>query len=315
MHGGRRLLALVCLAAVAFSLECGSDEGPGPEPARLTINPRDTELEASSSQGFTADVGGQPIYDASWYVNGVRGGRPETGMISVAGLFVAPSEVPAGGYVTLAARAVVEGASYRDSIRVTITKPAGTPYVTVSPDTVAVIEFDMVAFYASMPDCTSDDVTWSLERLWGSTYSLGSISPSGAYEAPSGVDNTFAAMVKATSVGYPGKIGIGKIVFYPSDWPDIQLEGFTESLDVPSSATIQAANCGGAVGGQAVQGLDTGGEWIKVPVYIPLDGVYRAYVRFQSQPADTLGVRVTMEDCGAPAPESEFVLTGGDGLG
>lgn len=315
MRNARGLLALVCCTAVVFSLQCGSDEGPGPEPVHLTISPRDMDLGASSSQQFTADVGGQPVVDANWFVNGVRGGNPETGMVTAVGLYISPSDVPSGDYVTLTARAVVEGISYRDSIRVTITKPAGTPCVTVSPDTVAVIQLDVVVFSDSVPDCASDSVTWSLSRLWGSNYSLGSISPAGVYEAPPSGSNSFAVMVQASSVGCPTKVGIAKVVFYPSDWPDIELESFNDSFDVPGSATIQAASCGGASGGRVVEGLDNGGEWVKVPVYIPVAGVYQVFVRCQTEAGDTIGVRVTMEDCGAPVPETDFVLYGGDGLG
>jgi hypothetical protein len=180
---------------------------------------------------------------------------------------------------------------------------------------VSVIDLGVVGFSGSVSNCASSEVTWSLARLWGSTDDLGTISPRGVYEAPTGIANSFAVMVKATGVDCPTKVGIAKVVFYPSEWPDIQLESFTESLDAPGSAPIQAATCGGAVGGLAVQGLDTGGEWIKVPIYIPLAGVYRAFVRFQSMPGDTIAVRVAMEGCGTPVPESDFILTGGYGLG
>ena len=309
----RGLLALVCGTALAFSLQCGSDEGPGPQPDRLNISPGDMTLGASSSQEFTADVGGQPA-SPNWYVDGVRGGNPEKGMITGSGLYVAPSEVPSGGYVFLTAKVVME-TTLKDSVRLTITKPAGTPYVTVSPDTAAVVQFQVVEFSGDVSDCASGDVTWSLSRLWGSAPLLGNISSEGVYVGPPNGSNIFAVMVKATSVDCPTKVGIAKVVFYPSDWPDIELETFTESNDSTGSAPIKVATCGGASGGLVVEGLDRAGEWIKVPVYIPVAGDYQAFVRCQTEDGATLGVRVTMEDGGTPTPEADFTLAGGDGLG
>lgn len=313
MHVVRRLLVLACAAAVAFSLRCGSDEGPGPPPTRLTISPRDITVSVSSRQEFTAEADGRPAVP-SWYVDGIRGGHPDKGMIDVNGLYVAPADIPSGGYVTVTARATFETV-LKDSVRVTISKPAGTPCVTVLPDTIPVVPFGIVEFHALVSDCATEAVTWSLSRLWGSALDLGDISEIGVYEAPAGGSNVFAVMVQATSVDCPAKRGIAKVVFYPTDWPDIQLESYTESNDSAGSAPIRAAQCGGAVGGWVVEGLDREGEWVSVPVYVASSGQYRALVRCQTDSLITIVARVAMEGCGTPVPEAEFVLTGGDGLG
>lgn len=305
---------LACGLAALLLAQCGTDEGPGPKPGTLAISPGQADLTASSIQQFVATVGEDSV-DVIWQVGGVLGGAPGTGMITSGGLYVAPSEVPQLGYAMLVAKELSDTA-VTDTAWIHVTKPAGTTYVTVSPDTVSVVPFGQIEFSGVVSDCSSGEVTWSVSHLWGPVSAIGTVSQEGFYEAPGDAAAEFAVMITATSADCPDKAGIAMVKYHPSSWPNIELEDYTASYDDPSgSLTIRAPYCSGASGEKAVQGLDYPGEWIKVPVYIPHAGEYRVVVNYQATIGDDIRVRVGIEGCGTPTPECDFVLDQGKGIG
>jgi hypothetical protein len=305
------VLAAAGLAAM-FAIHCGTDEGP--DVGELVIVPSDAVVQASSGQLFGAEVDGVQK-TVSWYVNGVQGGTPETGLITTDGYYIAPSEVPNGGGVTLRARAVSDTV-LEASTTVTVERGDGAVYVTVAPDTVTLTAGEAVTFSSDVFECSSDSVVWSVGRLWGSSSSLGSISSTGLYQPPPSFNNDFAVAVRATSFDCPGKVGLARVLVYvgPKAF-SVQMEDFTSSYDVPYSTPIAAASCGGAIGGKAVKGLDNPGEWIRLVVEVPSAGTYQAFLRYQAETGVVLQAKVSMEEAGDPTPEADFVLDEGAGIG
>jgi hypothetical protein len=307
-----RTLAVVASAAVLlFTLQCGTDQGPGGE---IVISPGDVMLEVSGNEQFTASRDDQSA-SVAWYVDGVWGGTPETGTITTDGFFIAPSAIPAGGSVELSARAVADPA-VRGAVTVEIVKPAGTAYVTVSPDTVSLLAAGTVDFASEVFDCASQNVVWSIERLWGEPASPGVITSVGQYAAPLSINRNFAVVVKALSLGCPTKTGIARVVVYaqPRSF-DVELEQFSSSFNQPGSNVIKPVGCSNASGGLAVSGLDNPGEWIKVVFTIPVSGTYEARVRYQGPDGFMTGVEIKIEDCTTPVPQAEFTLDEGVGVG
>jgi hypothetical protein len=300
---------LVSLAAM--TLQCGSDQGPG---EGLTIVPGSVTLEASSYTQFTADYGGITL-QVRWYVDGIRGGTPEKGMITSTGLYVAPANIPPGGAVTLRAEALADTIPGSDAT-LWITKPDLTPYVIVSPETSSVWASDEVQFTSQVVNCAEDSVVWSIAKVYGNPPSQGDILTDGRYIAPSAPKSKFALLVKATSVGCNTKIGIATVVVYASrDTFSVEMEDFTEKNDIGGAPGIRPEDCGSASGGEAVRGMDKVGEWIRVPVTVPASGTYQPYLHYQANAGNITAVSLEMIGCGSSQAAVNFMLEEGDGMG
>jgi len=306
-----RLLWILGLAALAgATLQCGSDTGPG---QGLSILPGDTSLQVSSSQQFAADYGGSSVA-VRWYVDGIRGGSIEKGIVTAAGLYVAPAEVPSGATVTLRAESVADTVA-AGSVKITITKPSLTPCVIVSPETSSVGASDQIQFSSQVTNCAKDSVTWAIDKVYGNPVSPGDISSGGLYIAPSEPAFKFAVLVKAASINCPGKIGIATIVVYAQrDTFSVEMEAYTDKHDIGSS-NIHAQGCGAASGGSAVLGMDNAGEWIKVPFTVPATGTYQPYLYYQSMGTGTIMASMELSDCGGSQARVSFTLDQGDGIG
>ncbi|MFH1220330.1 MAG: hypothetical protein V1694_07730 [Candidatus Eisenbacteria bacterium] len=313
MRTMRTLWAALFAASLLVTLQCGEDKGPGPSPEQLVVTPDSVTLAASSSQEFVATYGSEtPLVD--WYVEGIQGGTPGKGMITPEGLYTGPHAVPPGGYVTLRARAVAD-TTLEGSAWITIVLPQDEPYVVVSPETAPASPGDTVDFSAIVSYCDPDSVIWSVIPVWGDPVSVGGISPRGKYVAPATTDMDFAVLVKATSLTCPEKAGIARVTVYaPAREFSIEMEDFTESHNIGGFSII-GGECNGASGGKAVDGMDREGEWIKVPVRIPVSGAYQAFLQYQAGVGDTMEVSIEIVGCGSPDPSAVFDVDHGAEIG
>jgi len=314
MRKTRTLWAALFAASLLVTLQCGEDKGPGPSPEHLVLTPDSITLDASSSQEFVATYGSEtPLVD--WYVEGIQGGNPAKGMITPEGLYTGPHAVPPGGYVTLRARAVAD-TTLEGSVRIRIVLPQAEPYVVVSPETAPASPGDTVDFSATVYNCSPDSVIWSVVPVWGDPVSPGEISSRGKYIAPATTDMDFAVLVKATSLTCPEKAGIAEVRVYASAREfSIEMEDFTESYNIEGTYPIYGHACSGASGGEAVDGIDSLGEWIGVPVRIPVSGTYQAFLQYQSRAGDTTEISIEIEGCGSPNPSAVFDVNHGAGIG
>jgi hypothetical protein len=78
-----------------------------PQPFRvlgdLAVAPATASLGTTATQQFDATEGGAPTTNVTWAVNGVVGGDPGVGTISVQGLYTAPATIAALQTVTISA--------------------------------------------------------------------------------------------------------------------------------------------------------------------------------------------------------------------
>jgi uncharacterized protein (DUF1800 family) len=83
---------------------------PPPPPPAVTINvsPSATSVAVATTKQFQATVGNSADQTVVWKVNGLAGGSTGTGIISDAGLFTAPDNVPPTGIVTVSATSVAD---------------------------------------------------------------------------------------------------------------------------------------------------------------------------------------------------------------
>jgi hypothetical protein len=314
-------LRLACVLALAgsvlVSLRCGEDKGPGPQP-HLVVIPDSPSIEISSSQAFEVDFDGQTP-GVTWYVNGIQGGDPWTGMITTEGVYVAPDSVPsldgfAPGSVMLEAVAV-EDATVRGEAAILITRTDTTAFVTVAPDTATVLVGDSLEFSSDVSGCESTDVVWSIAVVAGDPDSIGMIRANGTYVAPPALGATFDLMVRATSEGRPDKSGVAKVLVAGVAKPfDVELEDYTGYLNL-GARPIAVAYCGAASKDHAVEGLDLSGEYVEVPMRVPGTGTYVASVWYSAGSGTSIEVQVTVTDAGPSPQEADFVLDEGTGIG
>ncbi len=304
-------LTLVVLISVALLVSsCGEDTGSNPQLPTLMLNVDSVTVDVSSTFQFTATLDGDAT-SVSWYVGGTAGGDPLHGMITTAGLYIAPGEpLPIGSHVSVTARAT-EDTTLTASAIVTIQE--NDVYLLIQPPMATVALGDSVEFVCYAYGCSADEIVWSVEKIWGSGAVTGYIRSNGTYVAPSLVDSSLALLVTATSPTCPNRIGIARVNLPGLPRPfDVELEDFTDSLSL--NGVIRRLSCGAASGGMAVWGLDATSEYVEVPMKVPATGQYVASVWYSANAGDTIRVSVAVVDCGAEQTE-EFVLDEGTGTG
>jgi hypothetical protein len=295
------LIALICLAALW--LQCGEQGETGPEVPAYGVTPDSVSLEVSSTQQFEVIFEGDPA-EVTWYVDGLRGGSPEVGMITPTGLFVAPPQVPEGDYVTVSAEI---GGVFRadESATVLVESGYGATFIEVDPDTVTVALGDSVRFSASPSGCPLDDSGWSVLDLFPSSAETGEIRPDGTYLAPWEGSSDRTLMVMVAAADCPGKVGLGEVFIEAPEAFKVQFENFTNSYGTGIDGTVACS------GGYAVTGLDTAGEWIEVPYEAPANGTYASRIHFQAGYRDTLRLVLTEGECvPSPPADIDFELVG-----
>src|SRR3979411_459836 len=79
---------------VWFVCGCGS-AGPPPQQIAVNVNPATITVRTGDTQQFFATVTGTSNLSVTWSVNGTPGGDTTNGIISPAGLYTPPAQVPA----------------------------------------------------------------------------------------------------------------------------------------------------------------------------------------------------------------------------
>jgi uncharacterized protein (DUF1800 family) len=116
---------------------------PPPPPITVVVSPAAANVATGMTQAFAATVAGTSNTGVSWSVNGIGGGNATLGTISSAGVYTAPSAVPAPATVTVRATSAAS-ASSTGQASVTITA-AGNPSPG-TPDLAAARLLEQAAF-------------------------------------------------------------------------------------------------------------------------------------------------------------------------
>jgi hypothetical protein len=277
--GRRRCFALL-LVLLAWTAGCGGTVsgsgggggggGGGGEPQNVVvkITPASATAVLGASVNFQASVTGAANTSVSWSVNGVAGGGAQSGTISAAGQYSAPSAMLAVASVTVTATSA-EDASASDSATVTITSDV---VVGISPLAAGLPLGGTLGFTASITSSgkPSTAVNWSVNGVNGGDATNGTIVSNGAdsavYAAPATLPSAPTVSVTATSVADPSKsasasVGIGctgtnGVAPASASVPLGQTQIFAASLCVgPGTAVVWDVN--GVVGGSAALGTVT----------------------------------------------------------
>ena len=159
----------------------------------VTVTPGSASVPVDATQQFTASVQNSTDQTVAWSVNGAPGGNSTVGFITAAGLYTAPAAAPSGSVTVQAASNALPSAV--GMATVTVTAKAPPVSVTVTPATATVRVGRAQQFTATVQNSTNTSVTWSVNGVAGGNSSVGTVSKTGLYVAP-----TFSGSVTVTAV-------------------------------------------------------------------------------------------------------------------
>jgi hypothetical protein len=237
-NGSTHPLSVALLASTALLLtSCGSGGtsqiGPPVITSVSVSGPGD--VQASFCTTFKAIVSGTGNYDpsVSWYVNDVAGGTAATGTISTSGSYCAPAQPPATNPVTIEAVANADSTkSGTASVRVI--------EIQISPTTAQLQIGNTQQFSATESGAVNSSIVWMVNETAGGNASVGTISNSGLYTAPSQANSSVsveAASADSQSIAATANVTVSGIIQISPQNPEVQYQG-TQQF----SATIVGSN-------------------------------------------------------------------------
>jgi hypothetical protein len=168
----------------------------------VTVTPAAASVTVNTSAQFTATVHNNADQTVTWDVNGTVGGNSTVGWISSIGLYTAPSVVPSSATVAVHATSYAVPAAVGVA-SVTITPSPQPVSVTISPTSATVRISKTKQFTATVQNTANTAVTWRVNGITGGNSTVGTISASGLYRAPSAVPSSATVTVTAVSAADP----------------------------------------------------------------------------------------------------------------
>jgi len=166
-------------------------------PIVVTISPDwAITLVTNATQQYTATVN-SPDTGIIWQVNGVVGGNSTVGTISTSGLYTAPAQVPDPATVTVTAVAHTDQTA-SVSRQVTITAPPPVS-VQITPRDQTVGTGGTLQFTATVQNSSDTAVQWQVNGIAGGNSTVGTISTTGLFTAPSAVPSPALETITAVS--------------------------------------------------------------------------------------------------------------------
>src|SRR4029450_4870966 len=159
------------------------------------VSPATAFLYGGQTQQFTATVANAANTAVTWTAS--------IGSISAAGLYTAPASISAQQSVTITATSQADNSAI-GTATVTLSPPIS---VSVTPATVTLYGGQSQQFTATVANAANTAVTW--------TASLGSISPTGLYTAPTGISLLKPATITATSQADNSTTGTATVTLSP----------------------------------------------------------------------------------------------------
>ena len=166
---------------------------------------------------FTATVNGTGNYDRSvnWYVDDVAGGTAATGTIGASGNYCAPAQPPTNNPVSIKAVANGDNSKYGTVATRVIT-------ISITPTQAQLYVGDTQQFTATVSGATNSSLIWMVNGKVSGNATIGTISATGLYAAPSQVTDLAlsvqAAPSEAPSIYANANLTVsGKIVILPAN--------------------------------------------------------------------------------------------------
>jgi len=204
----------------------------------ISIVPTSASLAADGTQPFTATVTGASNTAVTWQVDGVTGGNSSVGTISSTGLYTAPT-VSTNLSVTVTAVSNDDSTKTANASVTVAPAPSGggstqAVAVTINPTSATLVAANTQQFTATVTGSSNTAVTWQVNGTAGGNSSVGTISSSGLYTAPSVTSKT-SVTITAVSNADSTKSASASVTVSPAS----STQPVTVSM-TPTSATVTA---------------------------------------------------------------------------
>lgn len=183
---------------------------------------------ASQTQQFTAVVTGIGSTNVNWTLN-----PPTTGTISAAGLYTAPSLIPAGTTVTVTATSAADPTKSASAV-VTLNPVT----IGLAPLSIQLFPSETQQFTATLTGTDNPSVIWTMNPI------VGSLSTSGLYTAPASIASNQTLTITATSAADGSKLATASIQLSPPAPPVITQQVQNVSVDAGQNAAFTVTALG-----------------------------------------------------------------------
>ncbi len=205
---------------------------------------------------FTATVSGTGNYEHSvqWYVNGIQGGSSADGLISSGGSYCAPSQLPTTNPLSI--KAVANGDTTKSgSIDTRVVE------ITVSPSQVQLFTGGTQQFTATVAGALNNNaVIWEVNGIAGGNSSVGTISATGFYTAPTSFTNAGimveAALTEAQTVYASVNLSLSEQILISPSNPQLTY-GSTQQFTATINGVPSQVNWAASYGSISSSGLYT----------------------------------------------------------
>jgi DNA-binding beta-propeller fold protein YncE len=216
LQATRWLAGLVFFAGILVG-GCG---GGGKTAAGVTVSPNAATVLTSRTQLFTATVTGVSSSSVTWGVSQgtatpITGGNSTLGTITTTGFYTAPATIPNPNTVTITATSTIDTKATGTStvtvdsgIRVKVL-PASDDCTISTPSNLSIGTGEQFQFKSCVTGTATTSVSWAVNGTAGGSSTLGTISASGLYTAPTTPPSSVT--ITATSTVDPNQSGSIKL--------------------------------------------------------------------------------------------------------
>ena len=196
-------------------------------PVNVTVAPATVTVHVNATRPFTATVTGGSNTAVIWSAGGVVGGKIIVGTVSSSGVYTAPPLVPSPTLIMITATSVADPT--RSASGVATVMPVAATSVTVSPESAWMKAGSALQFNPTVSDNSNQKVTWSVNGVVSGNSTVGTISGSGWYAAPTAAPSSEQVTVTATSVADTTKSGKATVTVAPGLFSATPLIDFAPS--------------------------------------------------------------------------------------
>lgn len=216
-------------------------------PITISLSPITASVQPGGTLQLNATITGEVTANKGviWIVNGVTAGNSTVGTTknidSYSTLYTAPATIPNPATIIITATPIAD--QYQSvSASITITT---TPVVniSISPTSASVKTIGTQAFSATVTGTSNTTVTWKVNNITGGNSTLGTISTSGLYNAPSAVPNPASVTVSAVSAADNSKSASATVTISASTGISATVHGVTvtDDIDIRQSSDLNNA--------------------------------------------------------------------------
>jgi hypothetical protein len=188
-------------SSLVVSLVALASGGTGGGPSVTLALSGATTVMLSKTAQYTATVTGDSDTAVTWSINGVIGGDAALGTISSGGLYSAPAKAPQSSKVTVTATSKADPSVSQNLVVTLVAQPTPPVTVTLTLSGPASVQLGNTSQYtATVTGSSNTGVTWSVDGLAGGDSSVGTISSTGRYTAPTKAPSSSKVTISANSM-------------------------------------------------------------------------------------------------------------------